>query len=137
MNVLSFDSFIFLQVSVNLLQYKSKKKPLTFNNKPELLTQIEITYFFLYIQQNATNNTANVPATPEHKLRDLAAVVVGICAGILVVIIVLTAIVQFQSNIVSFFASLKFRRPEKDVEMREPRKLSINPEAREGTAAPS
>lgn len=86
---------------------------------------------------NATNNTANVPATPEHKLRDLAAIVVGICAGILVVIIVLTAIIQFQSNIVSFFASLKFRRPEKDVEMREPRKLSINPEAREGSAAPS
>ncbi|XP_052676301.1 uncharacterized protein LOC128157734 isoform X1 [Crassostrea angulata] len=89
------------------------------------------------LQRNATNNTANVPATPEHKLRDLAAIVVGICAGILVVIIVLTAIIQFQSNIVSFFASLKFRRPEKDVEMRVPHKLSINPEAREGSAAPS
>uniref|UniRef100_K1PZX0 Uncharacterized protein n=1 Tax=Magallana gigas TaxID=29159 RepID=K1PZX0_MAGGI len=89
------------------------------------------------LQRNATNITANVPATPEHKLRDLAAIVVGICAGILVVIIVLTAIIQFQSNIVSFFASLKFRRPEKDVEMRVSHKLSINPEAREGTAAPS
>lgn len=88
-------------------------------------------------EQNATNNTTIVTATPEHKLRDLAAIVVGICAGILVFIILLTAIIQFQTKIVSFFASLKFRRAEKDVEMRVPHKLSINPEAREGTAAPS
>lgn len=89
------------------------------------------------LHRNATNNTTIVTATPEHKLRDLAAIVVGICAGILVFIILLTAIIQFQSKIVSFFASLKFRRPEKDVEMRVPHKLSMNPDAREGTAAPS
>nr|XP_022318221.1 uncharacterized protein LOC111121299 [Crassostrea virginica] len=79
--------------------------------------------------KNATNGTSTISEdSRRQELRDLAAIVVGICASILVLIIILTAIIQFQSKITSFLGGLKLKRPEKEVELRVPHKLSIKPE---------
>ncbi|XP_062588503.1 uncharacterized protein LOC134250170 [Saccostrea cucullata] len=80
--------------------------------------------------QNSNGTDTNTSAT-KHKLRDLAAIVVGFCAGILALIIFLTLIIQFKSNIVSIFAKIKFPHSEKEVELRVPHKLSINPGTKE------
>ena len=95
----------------------------------------------LFSQQNTTNATNGTSTVSEdsrrQELRDLAAIVVGICASILVLIIILTAIIQFQSKITAFLGGLKLKRPEKEVELRVPHKLSIKPEKTTEQAEPA
>ncbi|XP_061183011.1 uncharacterized protein LOC133191273 [Saccostrea echinata] len=82
-------------------------------------------------QISTGNGTDTDTSATTHQLKDLAAIVVGFCAGILALIIVLTVIIQFKSNIVSIIAKIKFPHSVKEVELRVPYKLSINPGAKE------
>ncbi|XP_048729270.2 uncharacterized protein LOC125646783 isoform X2 [Ostrea edulis] len=84
-------------------------------------------YHVTYERQNSTGNGNNTTEdVTKHHLRELAATVVGLCAGILAFIILLTFIIQFKSKIVSGFSSIKFPRPEKQIEMRVPHRVSVN-----------